>query len=48
VICLPPLANLRSVNCLDEQWLLSVAHTEADITRALDVLASFLDELRSV
>ena len=33
---------------LDEQWLLSVAHTEADITRALDVLASFLDELRSV
>jgi len=30
---------------LDEQWLLSVAHTEEDITRALDVLTGFLDEL---
>jgi glutamate-1-semialdehyde 2,1-aminomutase len=30
---------------LDEQWLLSVAHTEADIARALDVLTGFLDAL---
>jgi glutamate-1-semialdehyde 2,1-aminomutase len=30
---------------LDEQWLLSVAHTEDDIARALDVLTSFLDAL---
>jgi len=30
---------------LDEQWLLSVAHTETDITRALKVLAGFLEEL---
>ena len=27
---------------LDEQWLLSVAHTSADIERALDVLRSFV------
>ena len=32
---------------LDEQWLLSVAHTETDITRALEVLAGFLEELTS-
>jgi glutamate-1-semialdehyde aminotransferase len=30
---------------LDEQWLLSVVHTEADIERALEVLAEFLGEL---
>jgi glutamate-1-semialdehyde 2,1-aminomutase len=30
---------------LDEQWLLSVAHTEDDIARALDVLTGFLDAL---
>jgi glutamate-1-semialdehyde 2,1-aminomutase len=30
---------------LDEQWLLSVAHTEADITRALEVLTGFLGAL---
>jgi glutamate-1-semialdehyde 2,1-aminomutase len=30
---------------LDEQWLLSVAHTEADIASALDVLTGFLDAL---
>ena len=30
---------------LDEQWLLSVAHTEADITRALEVLTGFLDAI---
>jgi len=30
---------------LDEQWLLSVAHTEADIARALEVLSGFLDAL---
>ncbi|HUQ88446.1 MAG TPA: aspartate aminotransferase family protein [Vicinamibacterales bacterium] len=28
---------------LDEQWLLSVAHTEADLASALDVFTSFLD-----
>ena len=28
---------------LDEQWLLSVAHTRADLERALDVLHSFAD-----
>jgi glutamate-1-semialdehyde 2,1-aminomutase len=28
---------------LDEQWLLSVAHSEADVGRALEVLASFVD-----
>jgi glutamate-1-semialdehyde 2,1-aminomutase len=28
---------------LDEQWLLSVAHTEADLASALDVLTGFLD-----
>jgi len=27
---------------LDEQWLLSVAHTETDLARALDVLTSFV------
>jgi glutamate-1-semialdehyde 2,1-aminomutase len=32
---------------LDEQWLLSIAHTEADITRALEVLTSFLDALEN-
>jgi glutamate-1-semialdehyde 2,1-aminomutase len=31
---------------LDEQWLLSVAHTEADITCALEVLTGFLDALQ--
>jgi glutamate-1-semialdehyde 2,1-aminomutase len=30
---------------LDEQWLLSVVHTEADIARAVAVLAEFLREL---
>jgi len=30
---------------LDEQWLLSVVHTEADIARAVTVLAEFLREL---
>ena len=30
---------------LDEQWLLSVAHTEDDIARALEVLTGFLEEL---
>jgi len=30
---------------LDEQWLLSVAHTEADLVRALEVLTGFLDAL---
>jgi len=30
---------------LDEQWLLSVVHTEADIARAVAVLADFLREL---
>ena len=28
---------------LDEQWLMSVAHTEADLARALEVFTSFLD-----
>ena len=28
---------------LDEQWLLSVAHTSADLGRALDVLRSFVE-----
>jgi glutamate-1-semialdehyde 2,1-aminomutase len=28
---------------LDEQWLLSVAHTSADLERALDVLRSFVE-----
>jgi glutamate-1-semialdehyde 2,1-aminomutase len=28
---------------LDEQWLLSVAHTDADLALALDVFAEFLD-----
>ena len=28
---------------LDEQWLLSVAHTEADMRRALEVFTEFLD-----
>jgi glutamate-1-semialdehyde 2,1-aminomutase len=32
---------------LDEQWLLSVAHTEADLTLAIDVLSSFLDALEN-
>jgi len=32
---------------LDEQWLLSVAHTEDDIARALDVLTGFLDALEN-
>src|SRR6185436_16404828 len=32
---------------LDEQWLLSVAHTEDDIARALEVLSGFLEELTS-
>jgi glutamate-1-semialdehyde 2,1-aminomutase len=30
---------------LDEQWLLSVAHTEADVARALEVFTGFLDAL---
>jgi len=30
---------------LDEQWLLSVAHTEDDIARALEVLSGFLEAL---
>jgi len=30
---------------LDEQWLLSVAHTEDDIARALEGLTGFLEEL---
>jgi glutamate-1-semialdehyde 2,1-aminomutase len=30
---------------LDEQWLLSVAHTEADLAVAIDVLTQFLDAL---
>jgi glutamate-1-semialdehyde 2,1-aminomutase len=30
---------------LDEQWLLSVAHTEADIAFALEVFTDFLDVL---
>jgi glutamate-1-semialdehyde 2,1-aminomutase len=30
---------------LDEQWLLSVVHSEADIARALEVLGDFLREL---
>jgi glutamate-1-semialdehyde 2,1-aminomutase len=30
---------------LDEQWLLSVAHTSSDIERALDVLRSFVEAL---
>jgi glutamate-1-semialdehyde 2,1-aminomutase len=30
---------------LDEQWLMSVAHTEADLTLALEVLQGFVDEL---
>jgi glutamate-1-semialdehyde 2,1-aminomutase len=30
---------------LDEQWLLSVVHTEADLAQALDVLRGFLDAL---
>ena len=30
---------------LDEQWLLSVAHSEADLALALDVLTGFLDAL---
>ena len=28
---------------LDDQWLLSVAHTEADLALALEVLTGFLD-----
>ena len=28
---------------LDEQWLLSVAHTEADLAAALEVFTGFLD-----
>ena len=28
---------------LDEQWLLSVAHSEADLARALQVFTEFLD-----
>jgi glutamate-1-semialdehyde 2,1-aminomutase len=30
---------------LDEQWLMSVAHTERDLSLALDVFTSFLDAL---
>ena len=30
---------------LDEQWLLSVAHTADDLARALDVLDGYLDAL---
>ena len=30
---------------LDEQWLLSVAHTSADLERALEVLRSFVDAM---
>jgi hypothetical protein len=30
---------------LDEQWLVSVQHTDADIDHLVDVLASFVDAL---
>ncbi len=30
---------------LDEQWLISVMHTEADAMRYADVFAEFVDEL---
>ena len=30
---------------LDEQWLLSVAHTEEDLARALEVLSGFVEEV---
>ncbi len=30
---------------LDEQWLISVMHTDADATRYADVFGDFVDEL---
>jgi hypothetical protein len=30
---------------LDEQWLISVMHTDADTTRYADVFREFVDEL---
>jgi glutamate-1-semialdehyde 2,1-aminomutase len=33
---------------LDEPWLISVAHTEADLASALEVLTGFLDAVAEV
>ena len=32
---------------LDEQWLISVMHSEADANRYVDVFAEFVDEITS-